>query len=197
MALRDATDRKTVEIKLNEALEQMERMAATDGLTGLSNRRHFDAVAHDEWRRCEREHQPLSVLLLDADHFKLFNDRYGHLAGDACLCAIASQLAAAVRRPADLAVRYGGEEFLLLMPLTDPTGAQRVAERVRAVISDLAIAHEGNPAGIVTASIGVATAWPKDTKTGPRTVSALLSAADTALYEAKSLGRNRVVIARY
>jgi diguanylate cyclase (GGDEF)-like protein/PAS domain S-box-containing protein len=194
--LRDATDRKTAEIKLKDALEQMERMAATDGLTGLANRRHFDVVADKEWRRCRREHQPLSVLLLDADHFKHFNDRYGHLAGDGCLRAIASQLAAAARRSGDLAARYGGEEFLFLMPNTERDGALRMAERVRQLVLDLAIAHEGTPApGVVTVSIGGATVWPKDPETGLSRVSALLAAADTALYQAKNGGRNRVVIA--
>jgi diguanylate cyclase (GGDEF)-like protein/PAS domain S-box-containing protein len=196
VALRDATDRKIVEIKLKDALEQMERMAATDGLTGLANRRHFDGVADQEWRRCGREHQPLSLLLLDADHFKLFNDRYGHLAGDGCLRAIASQIAAAARRPGDLAARYGGEEFLLLMPHADRAGAVCVAERVRKLVLDLAIAHEGSfLPGLVTVSIGVATAWPGDPESGLGSVSALVAAADAALYQAKSAGRNRVVIA--
>jgi diguanylate cyclase (GGDEF)-like protein/PAS domain S-box-containing protein len=196
VAIRDATDRKIVEMKLEDALKQMERMAATDGLTGLANRRHFDVVADEEWRRCRREQQPLSVLLLDADHFKLFNDRYGHLAGDGCLRAIASQLAATARRPGDLAARYGGEEFLFLLPHTDRTGALCVAERVRKLVMDLAIAHEGSPAGVVTVSIGVATASPGDPEIGPKSVSTLLAAADTALYQAKSDGRNRVVIAQ-
>jgi diguanylate cyclase (GGDEF)-like protein/PAS domain S-box-containing protein len=196
VALRDATDRRNAEIKLQDALEQTERMAATDGLTGLANRRHFDVVVDKEWRRCGREHQPLSVLLLDVDHFKLFNDRYGHLAGDGCLRVIAGQLSAAARRPGDLAARYGGEEFLLLMPHTDRDGALRVAEAVRKLVLDLAIAHEGNPApGVVTVSIGIATAWPKDRGSGPKNVSALLAAADSALYEAKSGGRNQVVVA--
>jgi len=196
VAMRDATDRKTAEIKLQEALEQMERMAATDGLTGLANRRHFDMVADREWRRCRREHQPLSVLLLDADHFKHYNDRHGHLAGDGCLRAIASQLATAAQRAGDLAARYGGEEFLLLMPDTDRDGALRMAERVRELVLDLAIAHEGTPApGVVTVSIGGATVWPKDPETNLNSVSALLAAADTALYQAKNGGRNRVVIA--
>jgi diguanylate cyclase (GGDEF)-like protein/PAS domain S-box-containing protein len=196
VALRDATDRKVVELKLKDALEQMERMAATDGLTGLANRRHFDGVADKEWRRCRREHQPLSVLLLDADHFKHFNDRYGHLAGDGCLRAIASQLAAAARRPGDLAARYGGEEFLFLMPNADRAAALRMAELLRKLVLDLAIAHEGSPVlGVVTVSIGGATVWPKDPETGQSSVNALLAAADTALYQAKSGGRNRVVIA--
>jgi diguanylate cyclase (GGDEF)-like protein/PAS domain S-box-containing protein len=194
--LRDATDRKAAEIKLREALEQTERMAATDGLTGLANRQRFDAVADKEWRRCRREDKPLSVLLLDVDHFKHFNDRYGHLEGDGCLRAIASQLAAAARRPGDLAARYGGEEFLILMPDTDAHGSRLMAERVRDLVLDLAIAHEGSPApGVVTVSIGVATARPKHPESGPKNFSALLAAADTALYQAKSAGRNRVVIA--
>jgi diguanylate cyclase (GGDEF)-like protein/PAS domain S-box-containing protein len=194
--LRDATDRKAAEIKLREALEQTERMAATDGLTGLANRQRFDAVADKEWRRCRREDKPLSVLLLDADHFKHFNDRYGHLEGDGCLRAIASQLAAAARRPGDLAARYGGEEFLILMPDTDAHGSRLMAEGVRDLVLDLAIAHEGSPApGVVTVSIGVATARPKHPESGPKNFSALLAAADTALYQAKSAGRNRVVIA--
>jgi len=189
-SLRDATDRKTAESKLKDALEQMERMAATDGLTGLANRRHFDDVAGQEWRRCGREQWPLSVLLLDADHFKLFNDRYGHLAGDGCLRAIASQLAVAARRPGDLAARYGGEEFLLLMPHTDRAGAVGVAERVRKLVLDLAIAHDGSPAAsVVTVSIGVATAWPGKTESNRNSVSSLLAAADRALYQAKSGGQ--------
>jgi diguanylate cyclase (GGDEF)-like protein len=109
---------------------------------------------------------------------------------------IAGQLSAAARRPGDLAARYGGEEFLLLMPHTDRDGALRVAEAVRKLVLDLAIAHEGNPApGVVTVSIGIATAWPKDRGSGPKNVSALLAAADSALYEAKSGGRNQVVVA--
>jgi diguanylate cyclase (GGDEF)-like protein/PAS domain S-box-containing protein len=194
-ALRDATDRKTAEVKLQDALKQMEQMAATDGLTGLANRRHFDDVAEKEWRRCGREQQPLSVLLLDVDYFKLFNDRHGHLAGDVCLRAIASQLAAASRRPGDLAARYGGEEFLLLMPHTDQDSAMRIAESIRELVLRLAIAHDGGPSpGVVTVSIGAATAWPGG-ESCTDSVSALLAAADAALYQAKSRGRNRVVIA--
>ena len=194
VAMRDATDRKTVEFKLRDALEQMKRMAATDGLTGLANRRQFDVVAEREWRRCARERQPLSLLLLDVDHFKLFNDRHGHPAGDGCLRAIASEIGTAAQRPADLAARYGGEEFLVLMPNTDRGGAAHVAERVRKRVQGLDIAHAGNPVeGVLTASIGVATAWPAKRDGRPESVSALLAAADAALYQAKSGGRNRVV----
>jgi diguanylate cyclase (GGDEF)-like protein/PAS domain S-box-containing protein len=196
VTLRDATERMTAELKLRDALQRMERMAATDGLTGFANRRHFDDVAEKEWRRCARDHQPLSVLLLDADRFKLFNDRYGHLAGDDCLRAIASQLEAAAERPGDLAARYGGEEFLLLMPHTDRDGARKVAERVRRFVQNLGIAHEGNPPEcVVTISIGAATVSPGVPGSEMGSIEALLSAADAALYQAKSGGRNRAVIA--
>jgi diguanylate cyclase (GGDEF)-like protein/PAS domain S-box-containing protein len=196
VTLHDATARKSAEIKLVAALDLMGQMAATDGMTGLCNRWHFDDVADAEWRRCARQHQPLSLLLLDADHFKLFNDRYGHAAGDHCLRAIASQLTAAAQRPGDLAARFGGEEFLILMPHTDRVGALHVAERVREMVVALAIAHAASPThGVVTASIGVATTWPIEPAVGPKNVSALLAAADVALYEAKRQGRNRVVAA--
>jgi diguanylate cyclase (GGDEF)-like protein len=135
------------------------------------------------------------VLLLDADRFKLFNDRYGHLEGDACLCAIAAQLAAAARRPGDLAARYGGEEFLMLMPNTNAEGAMRVAELIRELVLSLAIPHKDSPApGVVTVSIGAATAWPRDPGKGPGSVSALLAAADASLYQAKDRGRNQVAM---
>jgi diguanylate cyclase (GGDEF)-like protein/PAS domain S-box-containing protein len=197
VTLRDATDRKAVEFKLVAALERMERMAATDGLTGLFNRRHFDGVAKTEWRRCAREQRPLSLLLLDADHFKSYNDRYGHPAGDDCLRAIATQLTVAAQRPADFVARYGGEEFLVLLPHTDRDGAAHVAERLRRLVAGLGLAHEDNPAGaVVTVSVGGATAWPGLKDSGPRSVAELLAAADAALYEAKSGGRNRVVLAK-
>jgi diguanylate cyclase (GGDEF)-like protein/PAS domain S-box-containing protein len=195
VTLRDATDRKAVEFKLVDALERVERMAATDELTGLANRRQFDSVAETEWRRCAREHRPLSVLLLDADRFKSFNDRYGHPAGDACLRAIASQLATAARRPGDLAVRYGGEEFLLLLPQADRDGAGNIAERVRRLVQDLGIAHEDNsPERVVTICIGTATTWPGNPESPIRNLDELVAAADAALYNAKRGGRNQVVI---
>jgi diguanylate cyclase (GGDEF)-like protein/PAS domain S-box-containing protein len=194
VVLRDATERKAVEFKLMEALELTERMAATDGLTGLANRRHLDIVAEREWRRCARERLPLSMALLDADRFKRFNDCYGHIAGDECLRAIASQLDAVARRPADLAARYGGEEFLLLMPNTGPDGASQVARELCRLVHGLGIVHEENaPGGVMTVSIGVATAWPGDPAGEFGSVDALLSAADAALYRAKSSGRNQVV----
>ncbi|WP_419899079.1 GGDEF domain-containing protein [Roseomonas sp. USHLN139] len=193
--MRDATEAKAAEARLLEALENMEEMATTDALTGLANRRRFEEAMAVEWRRCAREGQPLSLLVLDADNFKRYNDRYGHPAGDTCLRMVADCLGATARRPGDIAARQGGEEFALLMPKTDGEGAALLAERVRAAVAARALPHAGNqPAGIVTISLGVATAYPSPQQDEPGARSgadALLSAADSALYAAKMGGRNR------
>jgi diguanylate cyclase (GGDEF)-like protein/PAS domain S-box-containing protein len=195
VVLRDATDRKHTEGLLQFALEQLEQIAITDGLTGLANRRHFDEVIEREWRRCSRQKLPLSVLMVDVDHFKLFNDRYGHLAGDECLQAIASQVAAVARRPGDLAARYGGEEFVLLMPEAAQEGALHVATRLCGLVQGLGILHAGNPIhGVVTISIGLASCAP-DNLGSCDSVRTLLSAADVSLYRAKRDGRNGVAVA--
>jgi diguanylate cyclase (GGDEF)-like protein len=193
VVLRDATRTKEAEFKLRDALKRVEQTAATDELTGLPNRRRLSNIADREWQRCARGRFPLSVLALDVDRFKLFNDRYGHLAGDNCLRALASQFAAAERRPADCVARYGGEEFVMLLPKTDHDGALHVADRVCGLVRALGIVHEGNDGwGIVTVSVGVATAWPGDQAGAYRSMLALLTAADVALYRAKNEGRNRV-----
>jgi diguanylate cyclase (GGDEF)-like protein/PAS domain S-box-containing protein len=195
VVLRDATERKAAEFKLLAALDRMEQMAATDGLTGLSNRRHLDLAAEREWLRCARERLPLSVLLIDADHFKRYNDRYGHLAGDDCLRAIAAQVAAVGQRPGDVAARYGGEEFVLLLPNTDGDGARRLAQRLCALVQGLGLPHEGNAGtAVVTVSIGVASGCPGEPDSGPGDLAAVFAAADAALYQAKHAGRNRVVV---
>ncbi|WP_165694193.1 diguanylate cyclase [Teichococcus deserti] len=197
--MRDATEAKAAEARLLEALENMEEMATTDALTGLANRRRFEEAMALEWRRCAREGQPLSLLVLDADNFKRYNDRYGHPAGDTCLRMLAGCLSATARRPGDVAARQGGEEFAMLMPKTDAEGAALLAERVRAAVAAEALPHAGNqPAGIVTISVGVATAYPEPELDEPGARSgaeALLSAADSALYAAKMGGRNRICAA--
>ncbi len=196
VVLREATDRVHAEQQLRCALEKLEQIAITDGLTGLANRRHFDQTLQGEWRRCSRRKLPLSVLMIDADHFKLFNDRYGHPAGDECLRAIATQVAAVARRPGDLAARYGGEEFVLLMPETDRDGALNVAMRLRALVQELGIVHEGSRAtGVVTVSIGLAYCSPAERSGDLPNAEALMSAADGSLYDAKRDGRNRIAIA--
>ena len=192
LTLRDATDRKAAEAELLAAFEQMEAMAQTDGLTGLANRRHFDETLNREWRRATREGTSLALLLIDADRFKLYNDRYGHAAGDHCLQQVAAAVAGAARRPGDLAARYGGEEFVLLLPNTDLPGAMAVAERLRQDVLAMELEHLGNPpVGVVSISLGAACGAPlPDTAVE---TDALLRAADVALYAAKTSGRNRVV----
>ena len=193
VVLRDVSKRKEAELELEAATAELARLAAIDALTGLANRRLFDAQLEQEWRRAAREETPLSLLLLDVDNFKRFNDRYGHPAGDACLRQVAAAVGGTIHRPGDLAARYGGEELAVLLPGTDQFGAVVLAERLRAAIERLGIPHEGNPrcGGVVTASVGAATIVPAGQNTGDGTT--LLAQADAALYEAKRAGRNRVM----
>jgi diguanylate cyclase (GGDEF)-like protein/PAS domain S-box-containing protein len=194
--LRDATERKHAEAELLNAYQQMKRMALTDALTGIANRRSFETELAIEWGRCGRQGAPLSLLLLDVDHFKRYNDRYGHMAGDKCLQRIAGALVDVARRSSDHAARIGGEEFAMLAPNTDADGVLIVAERLRVAILDLGMRHEANtPLRLVTSSIGVTTMWPHGVPTAEvdQLTSRLFSAADNALYRAKSTGRNRVV----
>ena len=164
----------------------LEGLARCDGLTGLINRRGLDEAIAAEWRKSWREEQSLSLLMIDVDHFKRFNDRYGHQAGDECLRQVASALLAASRRPGDSVARYGGEEFVLLLPTTDAEGAVAVAARVRLAVQALAIPHADSPHGTVSISIGMAC----DIPSGERAASDLIAAADLGLYQAKAAGRN-------
>ena len=179
-------------IELKHKRDTLQRLSLVDGLTGVANRRRFDEVLEQEWRRARREGHPLSLLMFDVDHFKQFNDRYGHLDGDDCLRRVAQAIDASGSRPGDLAARYGGEEFVFLLPNSDAAGALAVAERCRGAVEALGIPHQGSGAApVVTVSIGVATHRPDD----DALVSALLEAADDALYRAKRGGRNRAVVA--
>ncbi|MFC5461092.1 sensor domain-containing diguanylate cyclase [Massilia niabensis] len=173
---------------LAQANAELSSLALTDGLTQLANRRAFDAAVQRELARARREGSPVSLLILDVDHFKRFNDTYGHLAGDACLRRIASAIATQVTRPADLPARYGGEEFVVLLPATSPDGAAMVAERIRRAVTSLHIAHAYSSEGTVSVSIGGATIDAGSVGAGP---ADLIAAADAALYEAKGEGRNR------
>jgi len=163
-------------------------LARTDGLTGLNNRRSFGEVLDREWRRARRAHSVFSLLFVDVDRFKAYNDTYGHQAGDDALAAVARCIGDNIRRPADTAAHYGGEEFVVLLPDTPQTGAAQIAERIRAAIDDLALEHAGSEYGRVTASIGLAT-WTPDQDDEP---SAVIKEADEALYYAKLTGRNKV-----
>ncbi len=183
--VRDMTEQKDLQDKLTS-------LAATDGLTGLANRRAFDERLADEWARARRDGTQLSLLLIDVDHFKSFNDHYGHLAGDGCLRALGRILSAHAKRPADLAARYGGEEFAMLLPNTGADGCAEVGEEIRGALRDLAMLHVQNlPSRLITVSVGAATGFPSQTTTD---CSALVAAADRALYAAKDSGRDRLVI---
>jgi len=176
---------------LRTANRKLESLATTDGLTGVANRRALDAAMARELRRAARRRASVSLLLIDADNFKAYNDRYGHQAGDTVLRAIGGVLRAVLHRPADLAARYGGEEFAILLPETDALGALQVAEIVREEIEALKIDHAGNPHGVVTVSIGVCAIVP-EIGDDP---AALAIPADRALYRAKEQGRNQVCAA--
>ena len=170
------------------AYARMEQLAICDGLTGLANRRRFDTVFAEEWRRATRERQPLAVMMIDVDCFKLYNDVYGHLAGDDCLRQIADSINRTLKRAGDLVARFGGEEFVVLMPRTDVRGVVEVAEMVRFQVEILQLEHQRNPHQIVTISIGCSSLVPNPSIL-PET---LLEAADQLLYAAKQGGRNRV-----
>jgi diguanylate cyclase (GGDEF)-like protein len=182
--------RKTQD-KLRKANDQLQRLSAIDSLTGIANRRCFDATLLREWRRCSRSSLPLSLLVVDVDLFKLFNDHYGHQMGDECLKIVAHTLQEMTRRQDDLVARYGGEEFAVILPETNPDGAFAVAEDIRAGVAGLNVDHAWSTvAPIVTVSIGVASIIPpKDSEAG---IPALIKAADDALYSAKESGRNQV-----
>lgn len=187
MAIVKARVRTHLELKRHRDL--LENLSSLDGLTGIPNRRRFDEVARKEWKRSIREGVPLSLLLIDIDGFKAFNDNYGHLAGDDCLKQVATTLAHVIRRPSDFLARYGGEEFVALLPRTDRAGAAIVAEQMREAVAGLGIPHAHSPtAPNLTISLGVATVLP----TIRHSLSGLIDAGDQALYRAKHGGRNRV-----
>jgi len=178
--------------KLAAANLELERISSLDGLTGIANRRHFDTIFDREWHRAMRETSPLSLIMCDVDYFKLYNDSYGHQAGDECLKLITSSLSNGMQRPSDLVARYGGEEFVILLPGTHARGAIKIAERLRKAIVALQLPHEHSTVlDCVTVSLGAATIAPM-IKHQPKV---LLLAADKALYAAKQAGRNQVICA--
>jgi len=168
------------------AEDKLEELATTDALTGLRNRRKFDAVIDAEWRRAARQKKPVALLMIDADHFKTYNDTFGHQAGDDVLVGIAICISDSVHRAGDCAVRYGGEEFAVLLPGLSPTDALRVAETIRLKVEQWC----GQPA-ITTVSVGVASLVPGAATEWNR----LVKAADQALYAAKANGRNQCMLA--
>ncbi len=187
-------------LTLKRQADELRRLAKIDALTRLANRGTFDAALDREWRRCQRSAQPLSLALIDIDHFKAYNDCYGHVAGDECLRAVAAAIQSSARRSADMVARYGGEEFAIILPATDDGAARVLAERILTGVAARAIPHATSTvAPVVTVSIGVATidfdrVEPAEgLRAAQQTVVEL---ADAALYGAKGAGRNRIVCVR-
>ena len=186
VSMRDVTERKSLH-------DQLQKEAMMDGLTGIPNRRAFDEALEREWNRAVRTGLPLSLVMIDVDHFKLMNDTYGHQVGDDCLRAVAEAMRRAVKRSTDFVARYGGEEFAAVLPGTDMAGAALVAHEIREAVEGLRIAHAEASGGVVTVSCGVSTGIVKSGCVAI-TPEFLISSADMALYKAKRNGRNRVDI---
>lgn len=174
--------------KLDAANQELIRISSSDGLTGVANRRYFDEALSVEWRRARRHSNPVALLMCDIDFFKLYNDTYGHLAGDECLRKVANAINRHSERPSDTVARYGGEEFAVILAETTIGGALMVAEKIRNAIRQLNLPHDSSPFGYVTLSIGIASAAPGF----DNPPDDLIHAADKALYRAKQEGRDRV-----
>jgi diguanylate cyclase (GGDEF)-like protein/PAS domain S-box-containing protein len=185
--IRDVSERRIAQDKLEDAYKAVEALAATDSLTGLANRRRFDQALTHEWRRGLREQSPLSVLMIDADYFKSYNDEYGHPCGDICLKQIAKAALDVAARPGDLVARFGGEEFAVILPNTEVDGALQLGQEICQSMRNQEVPHSANPRGLVTLSVGCATMVPA---LGLHTVN-LIELADEALYEAKRRGRDQ------
>jgi diguanylate cyclase (GGDEF)-like protein len=190
LRLKEEIDRRKARERELEALtERLEQLSNQDGLTAVSNRRRFEEVYDKEWLRARRDGAPLSLLMIDIDFFKAYNDTYGHLRGDCCLKAVAEAICMVLKRPGDFVARYGGEEFVVILPGTDQAGAVAIAEEIRQNVRSLEIEHASSAAADrVTVSIGAAGMWPR-ADLGSK---ALLLASDGALYLAKTNGRDRV-----
>jgi diguanylate cyclase (GGDEF)-like protein len=183
--------RVRTQLTVKRQSDALRELTLTDGLTGVANRRAFDEKLQAEWRRCARAQVPMGLIMVDIDHFKMYNDKYGHQAGDACLQVVGEAMKRAALRPQDMVARYGGEEFAILLPQEDSSGAEAVARRVLDEIAALAIAHACSSSGThVTVSMGVASMTP----TEKVEASELIKAADALLYQAKAQGRNRYLV---
>jgi diguanylate cyclase (GGDEF)-like protein/PAS domain S-box-containing protein len=189
----DISERKKTEERLLALQKELQDLSFKDGLTGVANRRRFDALLDVEWNAARRNQRPLSLIMFDIDFFKQYNDRYGHIQGDDCLKRVAEVLKSGAARPRDFFARYGGEEFALVLPETDESGAENVAQRCRDALEAEGIAHETSlVAKVVTVSIGVGTIVPPlDSQLVP-----FIEEVDKRLYRAKLAGRNRLVVVR-
>jgi diguanylate cyclase (GGDEF)-like protein/PAS domain S-box-containing protein len=188
----DISERKRTEDRLLQLQRDLEDLSFRDGLTGLLNRRRFDALLATEWGAAQRTRQPLSLVLIDIDHFKQYNDRYGHIRGDDCLKTVASSLTTVANRPRDFVARYGGEEFVIVLPETDAAGAETIANKCREAVMQAGITHDDSTLGRVTLSAGVGSIVPTQTDVAIE----FLTAVDQCLYQAKANGRNSVVVKR-
>jgi diguanylate cyclase (GGDEF)-like protein len=201
--------RVRTQLRLKRALDRLRQMSSTDALTGVANRRALDETLLKDCKRARRSNTPLSVILLDVDHFKSFNDTYGHGAGDEALIAVTKAMLEACNRPADLVARYGGEEFTVVLPGTDESGALAVATKLMQRVNDKKIPHSGSSYGLLTVSIGIASFAPNAPErdestellrdnaaipTAHQVASALLKIADQALCVAKQTGRSRAIL---
>jgi diguanylate cyclase (GGDEF)-like protein/PAS domain S-box-containing protein len=189
--IRDITQQKLAEEALEEANAELSAMSVTDALTGISNRRFFDQMLRKEWNRAMRTASPVALLMIDVDHFKAYNDLYGHQMGDQCLRLMAQAISRSVLRAGDLVTRYGGEEFAVILPDTIAEKAAQVGERVLDTLRHHTITHRGTPSGIVSVSIGVASIIPELNSNA----ADLVDQADAALYQAKHAGRAQVAVA--
>lgn len=177
-------------LELKHARDLLKQQATIDTLTSIANRRRFDEFLLQAWRAMHREAAPLSIIMIDIDYFKPFNDYYGHAGGDDCLRKVATAMQKVIARPSDLLARYGGEEFVCILPATEWKGAEYVAENLRQAVASLAVPHEkSSVADVVTISLGFATTIP----TPDQLLSNFMNTADHALYQAKEAGRNRAV----
>jgi len=192
MAYRNAWEKELIKLtdQLKEANEKLNRLSMTDALTGIANRRLFDDKIKHEWKCARRSQQPLSLIMIDIDHFKIYNDNFGHQAGDDCLKQVATALKSALRRPTDFVARYGGEEFSAIIPETDCNAARGIAENLRSAVASLHIPHsKSDNSEWVTISLGVSSLIPNK----GQVFQNLIATSDEALYKAKHAGRNRVV----
>ena len=190
----ESDGRKEALEKLEEANKKLQLLSSLDGLTGIANRRRFDDFLDREWRRSIREKTPLSLIFMDLDYFKKYNDGYGHLAGDDCLKKVANKASEMMSRPGDLAARYGGEEFVIVLGSTETKNAADLAEKVRSGIEEMKLPHEFRKGGsLVTISLGVTGCCPDKTNSATE----LIKSADKALYKAKKEGRNKVVVSDF
>jgi diguanylate cyclase (GGDEF)-like protein len=187
--MRDVTARRRADDRLAALANRLHDLAMQDPLTGIANRRSFDAMLEREWRRADRTRSATTLAMIDIDHFKTFNDSFGHPAGDACLKTVARTLDAVIRQPTDFVARYGGEEFAVLMPGLDAMDALKMASRLVEAVRAAAIEHPCAPSGWLSISCGVVTAHPHVYEGG---LQRFMRTADQALYRAKAAGRNQV-----